>query len=203
MSLLDKIGKKNKPKQVFYDTEKQQRYDALVTQYYQELFRYGYWLTRDKQVAEDLVQETCLRAWKSLDSLQDPKAAKPWLIKILRRENARRFQRKQFDLVNIDDEPEAGYTSDDAHHQHQWLQKQIMQLETEYREPLFLQVIAGFSGDEIAQILELNKNTVMTRLFRARNQLKQRLDSMKAQATPNDADTYSTQSSDVTQGEGE
>jgi RNA polymerase sigma-70 factor (ECF subfamily) len=47
----------------------------------------------------------------------------------------------------------------------------------EYREPLFLQVIGGFSGEEIAEILELNKNTVMTRLFRARNQLKEMLDS--------------------------
>lgn len=50
-------------------------------------------------------------------------------------------------------------------------------LDVEYREPLFLQVIGGFSGEEIAEILELNKNTVMTRLFRARNQLKEMLDS--------------------------
>ena len=35
-----------------------------------------------------------------------------------------------------------------------------------------LQIIGGFSGEEIAKMLELNKNTVMTRLFRARNQLK-------------------------------
>ncbi|NCO46425.1 MAG: RNA polymerase subunit sigma, partial [Vibrio sp.] len=37
-----------------------------------------------------------------------------------------------------------------------------------------------FSGDEIGEILELNKNTVMTRLFRARNQLKEQLDSSEA-----------------------
>ena len=55
------------------------------------------------------------------------------------------------------------------------LQKRIMQLDEEYREPLLLQVVMGFSGDEIASILSLNKNTVMTRLFRARNQLKDNL----------------------------
>lgn len=175
------LGKKKSAQRVLYDAEKRQRYDVLVAQYYQDLYRYAYWLTKDKQVAEDVVQETCLRAWKSLDSLQDPKAAKSWLIKILRRENARRFQRKQFDLVDIDDEADAGHTNDDAHHQHIWLQEQIMQLEDDYREPLFLQVVGGFSGDEIADILELNKNTVMTRLFRARNQLKKRLDSMSSQ----------------------
>ncbi|EEX91777.1 RNA polymerase sigma-70 factor ECF subfamily [Vibrio orientalis CIP 102891 = ATCC 33934] len=52
-----------------------------------------------------------------------------------------------------------------------------MKLEEEYREPLFLQVVGGFSGEEIGEILDLNKNTVMTRLFRARNQLKEMLDS--------------------------
>ena len=56
-----------------------------------------------------------------------------------------------------------------------------MKLEIEYREPLFLQVIGGFSGDEIADILDLNKNTVMTRLFRARNQLKEMLDTEEAE----------------------
>ena len=56
-----------------------------------------------------------------------------------------------------------------------------MKLEIDYREPLFLQVIGGFSGDEIADILDLNKNTVMTRLFRARNQLKEMLDTEEAE----------------------
>ncbi|MGL0821807.1 sigma factor-like helix-turn-helix DNA-binding protein, partial [Vibrio vulnificus] len=49
------------------------------------------------------------------------------------------------------------------------------------REPLFLQVVGGFSGEEIGDILDLNKNTVMTRLFRARNQLKELLDSDQTQ----------------------
>ncbi len=58
----------------------------------------------------------------------------------------------------------------------QILHKQIMKLTPEYREPLVLQVMAGFSGDEIAEILDLNRNTVMTRLFRARNQLKEQIE---------------------------
>ncbi len=49
--------------------------------------------------------------------------------------------------------------------------------EPEYRDPLLLQVIGGFSGDEIAKMLDLNNNTVMTRLFRARNKLKEKLES--------------------------
>ena len=49
-------------------------------------------------------------------------------------------------------------------------------LSEEYREPPMLQIIFGYSGEEIAEQLNLNKNTVMTRLFRARNQLKEALE---------------------------
>jgi len=177
VSIIKMFGKKTAKRPVNSDMDKQRKYEALVRAYHRDLFRYAYWLCKDKTIAEDLVQETCLRAWKSLDSLQDEKAAKSWLITILRRENARRFERKQFDLVDIDDHGNDAKVSDDPHHQQIWLQAQIMKLEVEYREPLFLQVIGGFSGEEIGEILDLNKNTVMTRLFRARNQLKEMLDS--------------------------
>ena len=83
--------------------KKQKRYEALVKALHADIFRYAMWLIKDKAIAEDVVQETFLRAWKSLDSLKDEGAAKSWLITILRRENARRFERKQFDLVDIDD----------------------------------------------------------------------------------------------------
>ncbi len=181
VSIIKMFGKKTAKRPVNSDMDKQRKYEALVRAYHRDLFRYAYWLCKDKSIAEDLVQETCLRAWKSLDSLQDEKAAKSWLITILRRENARRFERKQFDLVDIDDHGNDASVSDDQHHQHLWLQAQIMKLEIDYREPLFLQVIGGFSGDEIADILDLNKNTVMTRLFRARNQLKEMLDTEEAE----------------------
>ncbi|GLR72022.1 sigma-70 family RNA polymerase sigma factor [Agaribacter marinus] len=153
---------------------KQRRYEALVKALHADIFRYAVWLIKDRTIAEDVVQETFLRAWKSLDSLQDEAAAKSWLITILRRENARRFERKQFDLVDIDDvsvaDPKATDASDT---QQRDLRRAIAQLADDYREPLVLQVIMGFSGDEIAAQLDLNKNTVMTRLFRARSQLKE------------------------------
>ena len=50
-----------------------------------------------------------------------------------------------------------------------------MRLDKDYRDPLLLQVIGGFSGKEIAGILDLNNNTVMTRLFRARSKLRNML----------------------------
>lgn len=86
VSIIKMFGKKTAKRPVNSDMDKQRKYEALVRAYHRDLFRYAYWLCKDKSIAEDLVQETCLRAWKSLDSLQDEKAAKSWLITILRRE---------------------------------------------------------------------------------------------------------------------
>lgn len=153
--------------------EKTLRYEALVRALHGDIYRYAYWLTNDKSTAEDIVQETFLRAWRALDSLHDEKAAKSWLITILRRENARRFERKQFDLVDFDEATVSGNDDQDSDAEVRQVRRAISKLAKDYREPLMLQIIFGFSGDEIAQQLELNKNTVMTRLFRARAQLKE------------------------------
>jgi len=157
---------------------KQVRYEALVKALHGDLYRYGYWLTHDKQVAEDLVQETFLRAWRALDSLKDEKAAKSWLITILRRENARRFERKRFDMSEYEEASimDTQSTSTEQEIENDWLRDKIAQLPPEYSEPLILQVLGGYSGEDIASMLNLNKNTVMTRLFRARNQLKDALE---------------------------
>ncbi|WP_290612979.1 sigma-70 family RNA polymerase sigma factor [Arsukibacterium sp. UBA3155] len=154
-----------------------QRYEQLVRLYHADLYRYAFWLCRDQHIAEDIVQDTFLRAWKALDSLLDDNAAKSWLITILRRENARRFERKQLDYSDVEQE---NLTDDinpalEQQYDNAVLQQQLLLLPPEYGEPLLLQALAGFSSDEIGQLLGLNVNTVNTRLFRARHLLKQRL----------------------------
>ena len=160
---------------VLEGSNKQQRYESLVTALYQDVYRYAYWLCKNQPLAQDLVQETFLRAWRSLDSLQNDKAVKAWLFTILRRENARLYERYRPDLVDIDDQSiaESENEEPDSKMDRELLHNAINRLERDYREPLLLQVVGGFSGKEIADILGLNNNTVMTRLFRARSKLKQ------------------------------
>jgi RNA polymerase sigma-70 factor (ECF subfamily) len=167
------VVSRNKP-----DLSRKQRYEALVDSYYQDVYRYAYWLARNQAVAEDLVQETFLRAWRSFDSLQSDGAAKAWLFTILRRENARMYERYRPELVDIDDVSiaDADHHEPDQRQKLSELHQAIMKLEKEYRDPLMLQVVGGFSGKEIADILDLNNNTVMTRLFRARSKLRHMLD---------------------------
>ncbi|MBT73857.1 MAG: RNA polymerase subunit sigma [Gammaproteobacteria bacterium] len=160
---------------VIHGSTKQQRYESLVATLYQDVYRYAFWLCKNKPMAEDLVQETFLRAWRSLDSLQNDKAVKAWLFTILRRENARQYERYRPELVDIEGQSvaESGENEPDARMDRELLHNAINRLDSDYREPLLLQVIGGFSGKEIAEILNLNNNTVMTRLFRARSILKQ------------------------------
>src|SRR5579864_4391460 len=73
-----------------------------------DLLRFAHWLARDRSLAEDIVQESLLRAWRSRDALKDPGAARAWLLTIVRREHARLYERKRLELVSLDDgiEPE-------------------------------------------------------------------------------------------------
>lgn len=176
------MSTKDKPdKSVLLKAEaKRLRYEALVGEYYHDIYRYAFWLGKNRQLAEDLTQETFMRAWRAFDSLQSDAAAKAWLFTILRRENARLYEKFQPDLDDIEDFesalPDRPQLEPEQQVEVQLLHKAMASLEPEYRDPLLLQVIGGFSGDEIARMLDLNNNTVMTRLFRARNKLRVLLD---------------------------
>lgn len=155
----------------------QRLFESLVRNYSTDLYRYAYWLCTDKTLAEDLVQETYVQAWYSLESLRDVDAAKAWLITILRRERARRFDRywpKEGD-VDLDD-LEGRDTSYESSTQLALLRRAIAKLPEEYREPLLLQGLGGYSTEEIAELLALSRGAVMTRLFRARQKLCDALD---------------------------
>ena len=75
-------------------TAKRAEFDQLVRRLSPELYRFAWWLCHNEAQAQDLVQESFLRAWRSLSDLRDEKAAKAWLMTIVRREHARMYERK-------------------------------------------------------------------------------------------------------------
>ena len=149
------------------------QFEALVSNVMPELYGYAVWLCRDRQLAEDLVQDTLLRAWRSLNKLRDAGAAKPWLMTILRREHARYYERKRPLPVDIQapDFPEELLVHRDEKPEHAEVRQAMLALEDDYREPLVLQVLLGYSTAEIADIMGLSQGAVLTRLFRARKKL--------------------------------
>ncbi len=152
---------------------KQARYENLVNAYSPWLYRYAYWLSGESAAAEDLVQETFLRAWRFLDALKEESSAKSWLTTILRRENARKYERKQFQYAEVEmDTLSAENTDIDVRPEVMALRQALKALPAKYREPLVLQVLEGYSLDEIAGLFDLPRNTVATRLHRARQKLR-------------------------------
>jgi RNA polymerase sigma-70 factor (ECF subfamily) len=156
------------------EKRRRQRFDQLVGVFHQDMYRYAAWLCRDKAIAEDVVQEAMLRAWKSLDALRDDAAARPWLLTIVRRENARYFERKRLETVDIDNltASQSALLSEQPDDDLRDMREAIYSLDDDYREPLVLQVLMGYSTNEIAEQMELKQGAVLTRLHRARAKLK-------------------------------
>lgn len=156
---------------------RRKRFDGLVAVYYPDMFRYAAWLCRDRAIAEDVVQEALLRAWKALDSLRDDAAAKQWLLTIVRRENARYFERRRLETVDIDNlsAAQAAMLAEAPNEELADMREAIFELDDDYREPLVLQVLMGYSTNEIAAMMGLKQGAVLTRLHRARHKL---MDSM-------------------------
>lgn len=156
------------------DFERRARFERLVSPCYRELYRYAAWLSRDPGIAEVVVQESLLRAWKSLDGLKLDEAAKPWLFTIVRRENARYFGAGAPPAVDIDELTPAQEAMIAAAEDPdiEDLRRAILTLEDGYREPLVLQVLMGHSCNEIADIMGIKPGAVLTRLHRARIKLR-------------------------------
>jgi len=151
---------------------KRSKFEGLVRAYSAELYRYAYWLARERFTAEDLVQETFARAWNAWESLRDDRAAKSWLYTILRNEHARLYEKKRVDVddaleVDTLPDPEGASVFESLE-----LRDALNALPPAYREPLLLQTLGGFTCVEIAQMMNTTGGAVMTRLTRARLTLR-------------------------------
>lgn len=149
------------------------KFERLVAPWRDDLYRYTFWLCRDPDLAEDVVQEAMLRAFRSLDSLNEESSVKAWLLTITRREHARVYERKRLETQDIDElsaaEAALIATGDDTDVDD--MREAIFELEEGYREPLALQVLFGLTTEEIAVMMDIKQGAVLTRLHRARKKL--------------------------------
>lgn len=145
------------------------RFEDLVRRHAADLYRYAFWLARDRQQAEDVVQEALLRAWGGFLRLRDPAAGKSWMFSIVRNEFYRMKGRNLplADVVSLDElaAPDTGMAALE-------MRDALMSLPASYAEPLALQVLGGFSCAEIAGMLGTTEGATMTRLTRARQALR-------------------------------
>lgn len=153
-------------------------FEALVHAYSSDLYRYAYWLCRESSLAEDLVQETFMRAWRALDTLENPQSAKAWLFTILRRELSRYLSKQAQTQMALGNSPDRELVDGESERVEQqrvetWILNRAMKtIPATNLEPLLLQVIGGYTCEEIATLLALTPGAVMTRVCRARQQLR-------------------------------
>ncbi len=153
------------------------------------LYGYALTLTRDRTEAEDLVQETYLRAVRAFGQLAPNSNLKSWLFVILRNAwlNQLRHARSGPCFVELETE-EANSTWLDSRAidpyvlylrklEREEIRQAINSLPTLHREIVVLRDIEGFSYQEIATLLDCPAGTVMSRLGRARKKLRQMLGS--------------------------
>jgi RNA polymerase sigma-70 factor (ECF subfamily) len=141
--------------------------------YYPSVYRYLFWLTQRPEQAEDLAQETFLRAWRHLDAFDPRGSLRAWLHRIAHREFLRSLRHEpptQLSVVGEVAAPEATVFTEAVA-----LRELLRRLPTEQREAMLLHYLEGYTSAEIAQIVGAPARTVRLRLAQAREQLRQEL----------------------------
>jgi RNA polymerase sigma-70 factor, ECF subfamily len=161
-------------------TTRQDEFEQIAMPHSKSLLRVARRLASDSAIAEDLVQETLFRAWRSFNQFQTGTNMRAWLFRILF--NAFYAQGRQISaapiLVSLDapgcgKEPQcpSGISMADAAE----VTSALSELSVEHRTVLVLAVVEGFTCREMAEVLSLPIGTVMSRLSRGRQALRQRL----------------------------
>jgi RNA polymerase sigma-70 factor (ECF subfamily) len=154
---------------------------AMVARHAQPLFKLAFYLLGNQQDAEDVVQETMLAAVKRIKSFEGRSALGTWLRSILmfQASKARRSRqvRRSISLDRFEEPADAGLVCESmalASDRQIDVEGMLGELSDEYRQVLVLRELQQLTYDEISQILRIPRGTVMSRLHRARQELKHR-----------------------------
>jgi RNA polymerase sigma-70 factor (ECF subfamily) len=159
------------------------RFEELAMPLFDSLYNFAQWLTRDSNDAEDLVQETYLKALRSFGSFQPGTNFRAWIFQILRNtflsSCSKLEQRMTVAMDSEEDAPELAVDTETPEtilmnrFNSQLVQSAIEDLPLHYREALLLCEVEEMLYREIAQVLSLPIGTVMSRLARARKAIRE------------------------------
>ncbi len=162
---------------------------TLIRQHNRRLFRIARSMLRDDHEAEDVVQESYLRAFLSIAGFRGESSLATWLTRIVINQALQHLRRRNGELPppggqtaeNVLSFPYPGHASPDPERSlaqrelSRLLERAIDELPAEFRTVLVARVLENMSIEETAELLSLRPETVKTRLYRARRQLKARL----------------------------
>lgn len=179
---------------VMTQENKTERYDRIFEQEFMPqidaLYTFAYHLTYNEDDANDLVQETYLKAFRFIDKYDEGTNAKAWLFKILKNAFINQYRKKAKQPNRVDYEEIVGYhdEEDTNFSSYMDLREEMFQgmmgdevtnainaLPVDFRVVILLCDIEGFTYEEISKIIDIPIGTVRSRLHRARNLLKTKL----------------------------
>ncbi|MCD0177918.1 sigma-70 family RNA polymerase sigma factor [Deinococcus sp. 14RED07] len=161
----------------------------FVQEYEGRMYGYLYRLEGNSEDALDLTQEVFYRAWRSIRTFRAGERVLPWLYQVARNTQIESHRRKQlqrfsleqaredvgFEVTSEKRSPVQAAESADAQDR---VQRALQQLPPEYREAVVLRFMEDLSYDEIAQIQGVALGTAKSRVFRAKEQLADLLESV-------------------------
>jgi RNA polymerase sigma-70 factor (ECF subfamily) len=148
--------------------------EQFVIEHYEAIFRFLRNLTGNKEDAEDLTQQTFLRAWEALPSFRGDSSLSTWLHSIAYREYTH-WLRSRREFVPLDEIVDMPDEQANQNLEAVLLRWAIYRLDPEHREVFVLYYVQGFSVSEIAKIIGVPAGTVKSRLFFARQKLRELL----------------------------
>ena len=161
--------------------DKLERFERSIVPHMDAAYNLARWLTRDDFDAQDVVQEAYLRAFKFFAGLRN-EDGRTWLLRIVRNTFYSWLEKNRRDETKMADEDAAEAVASNNAAPDALLMKQIdsdalseaiQELPVEFREALVMRELEGLSYKEMADIANLPLGTVMSRLARARRQLRQ------------------------------
>ena len=168
------------------------RFEQEFLPHAEALNTFAFHLTYNEDDAADLVQETYMKAFRFIDKFEEGTNAKAWLFKILKNAYINNYRKKNKRPMQVDYEESSAYQDgDDQTHISSYvdLREEIFDnmmgdeveaalnsMPVDFKTVILLCDIEGFSYEEIAKIIDIPVGTVRSRLFRARNMLKEKLE---------------------------
>lgn len=156
-------------------------FEQLMRRNNRRLYRVTRAILRDDSEAEDVMQEAYSRAYEHLHEFEARARFSTWLTRIAVHEALARVRRRSR-FVPLDSEPQDAMTEHPSPSPEQTtsdrelrivLESAVDQLSTDFRAVFVLRAVEGMSGAEAAECLGIPEETVKTRLFRARGQLRE------------------------------
>jgi RNA polymerase sigma-70 factor, ECF subfamily len=173
-------------------------YRELVRRYERPVFALLYRMVRDRELAEDLAQETFVKALNAIESYRPEFKFSSWIFKIANNAAIDHLRRRELDTLSLDGSPhaetpeamqatalqigarqESPLDAVEARELGGAIESAIGRLRPEYRSCILLRHVEGRAYEEIAEILDLPLGTVKTYIHRARNELRLALAHLK------------------------